>query len=202
MDEHVNQWLGAYLDGELNEGKQRMVKTHLARCQSCQAELEELKRLSTLLKMAARDDKVTPDARFAAQVALKLPRRQDQPLSSTAARIAWWLVPAGILSAWVFLQAVMVVSGLALAAGLASPSSGSLAWLSGLSGQNLLTSAALTLVDGRLGETVRSLLLYLGDGTALGWNLVVPVVFQAALALLFASWLAVWWFRNYSKRSK
>jgi predicted anti-sigma-YlaC factor YlaD len=202
MDEHVNQWLGAYLDGELNGEKQGMVKAHLAGCPSCQAELEELQSLSTLLRTVAREDRITPDSRFTAQVALKLPRRQVQPLSDTAVRIAWWLVPTGILGAWVFLQAVMVVSGLTLAAGLASPLSGSLAWVSGLNGQNLATSTVLLLVDGRLGQTVRSLILYLGDGTAVGWNFIVPVVFQAALALLFASWLAVWWFRNYSKRSK
>lgn len=97
---------------------------------------------------------------------------------------------------------MLLVSGLALAAGLACPLSGSLAWLSGLNGQNLVTAPVLSLVDGRLGQTVSSLLLYMGDGTTLGWNLVVPVVFQGALALLFASWLAVWWVRNYSKRSK
>jgi len=202
MDEHVNQWLGAYLDGELNREKQRTVKTHLATCHSCQAELEELKHLSTLLKTMGSENKLTPDAHFAAQVALKLPRQQVPALASTAARISWWLVPAGIMGAWVFLQTVLVVSNLALAASLAGPLSHSLAWLSNLGGQNLVTSAVLSLVDGRLGQTASSFLLYLGNGTALGWNLLVPVVFQAALALLFASWLAVWWFRNYSKRSK
>jgi anti-sigma factor RsiW len=201
MDEHVNLWLGAYLDGELNGEKQRMVEEHLAHCQFCQSELEELRRLSTLLKMTAGENRLTADARFAAQVALKLPRRQVQPLPGAIARIGWWMVPAGILGAWVFLQAVMVVSGLALAAGLASPQSGSFAWLSDLGEQNLVTSTVLNLVDGRLGETFRSLLLYVGNGTALGWSLVVPVVFQAALALLFVSWMAVWLFRNYSRRS-
>jgi anti-sigma factor RsiW len=34
MDEHVNQWLGAYLDGELNGEKRRMVKAHLETCSS------------------------------------------------------------------------------------------------------------------------------------------------------------------------
>jgi anti-sigma factor RsiW len=202
MDEHVNQWLGAYLDGELNGEKRRLVKAHLESCRSCQAELEELKSLSSLLKATAKENSLAPDARFAARVALKLPRRQEQPLAATLVGIGWWLVPAGILGAWVFLQAVLVVSGLAQAAGLAGSQSGSLAWLSGLNGQNAFTSALLNLVDGRLGQTVSSLLYYLGNGTDLGWSLVVPVVFQAALALLFASWLAAWWFRNYSKRSK
>ena len=202
MVEHVNQWLGAYLDGELNGAMQRKVEAHLATCRSCQTELEELNRLTKLLKAAAREKSLAPDARFSAQVTLKLPRRQVQPLATSVARIGWWLIPAGILSAWVFFQAVLLVSSLALAASQAGFLSGSLAWLSDLTGQNLVTSAVFGLVDGRLGQTVSSFLVYVGDGTDLGWNLVVPVVFQAAFALLFASWLAVWWVRNYSKRSK
>jgi anti-sigma factor RsiW len=202
MDEHVNQWLGAYLDGELNLEKRRMVEAHLETCSSCRADLEELTSLSNLLKTTAKENSLVPDARFAAQVALKLPRRQEQPLAATVVKIGWWLAPAGILGAWVFLQAVLVVTGLAQAAGLAGSQNGSLAWLSGLSGQNAVTSTLSNLVDGRLGQTVSSLLYYLGNGTDLGWSLIVPVVFQAALALLFVSWLAAWWFRNYSKRSK
>ena len=202
MLEHVNQWLGAYLDGELNGAMQRKVEAHLATCQACQAELEELRSLSKLLKAAAQEKSLAPDARFSAQVALKLPRRQVLPLATSITRIGWWIIPAGILCAWVFLQAVLVVSSLALAAGQAGLLSGSLSWLANLNGQNLVTSAVSGLGDGRLGHTVSSLLVYVGNGTTLGWNLVVPVVFQAALGLLFMSWLAAWWVRNYSKRSK
>lgn len=72
MDEHVNQWLGAYLDGELNVEKQNKVKVHLASCRSCQVELEELKSPSNLLKAAARENSLTPDAHFGARVRLTL----------------------------------------------------------------------------------------------------------------------------------
>ena len=200
MVEHMNQWLGAYLDGELNKEMQIKVEAHLATCKSCRTEFEELKSLSTLLRTAANENRLVPDAHFSAQVALKLPRRQMQPLATRVARIGWWLVPAGILGAWVFLQAALVVSGLTVVLGQAGALNGSLAWLSNLHGQNLVSSTVFSLIDGRLGQTVSSILLDVGNGTTLGWNLVVPVVFQAALGLLFASWLAVWWYRNYSKR--
>jgi anti-sigma factor RsiW len=201
MVDHVSQWLGAFLDGELNDELQRKVEAHLANCSSCQAELEELKELSSLLKITAGEGSLAPDARFSAQVALKLPRRQVQPLATRVARIGWWLVPAGILSAWVFLQAVLVVSGLVLAASQIGLLNGPLAWLSDLGGQSLITVAVSSLVDDRFGLAASSLLKFVGAGTSFGWDLVLPVLFQTALGLLFASWLAVWWVRNFSKRS-
>jgi len=202
MAEHMKQWLGAYLDNEMNQEMQGKVEAHLATCSSCQAELEELKSLSKLLKTAARGKSLAPEAHFSARVALKLPRRQIPPLASSAARIGWWMIPAGILSAWAFLQAVQVVSSLALAAGQFGLISGPLAWLSGLNGQNLFTSVVLSLVDGRFGLATSSFLAFFGRGTGIVWNLFIPVLFQSALALLFASWLAVWWLRNFSKRRK
>lgn len=202
MPEHINQWLGAYLDNELKEEMQRKVKAHLANCSSCQAELEELKSLSKLLKATTSQKRLAPEAHFSTQVALKLPRRQIPPLAANAANIGWWMIPAGILSAWVFLQAMLAVSSLALAAGQFGLVSAPLAWLSGLSGQGLFTSAVLSLVDGRFGLATSSFLAFIGRGTGMMWSLFIPVLFQAALALLFASWLAVWWLRNFPKRNE
>jgi len=198
--EHMNQWQGAYLDNELNGEMQRKVEAHLANCSYCKAELEELKSLSKLLKTAAKGKSLVPDVHFSAQVALKLPRHQIPPLASSATRIGWWLLPAGILGVWAFIQAVQVASSLALAAGQFGLVSGPLAWLSGLNGQNLFTSAVLSLVDGRFGLTTSSFLAFIGRGTGILWNLFILVLFQAGLALLFASWLAVWLLRNFPKK--
>jgi anti-sigma factor RsiW len=45
----VREWLGAYLDGELNAERRAWVQYHLARCAMCRHELEELRNLSSLL---------------------------------------------------------------------------------------------------------------------------------------------------------
>ena len=202
MGEHMNRLLGSYLDGELKGDMLSKFERHLAGCSSCQGALGELKRLSKLLKMSANEKRLTPDARFSAQVALKLTQRQAPPLTSKAAQIGWWLIPALILSTWVFLQAVLVVSSLAAAAGQAGLLTGPLAWVSNLTEQNLVTSAVFNLVDGRFGLATSAFLDFIGEGTAFGLNLIVPVLFQTALGLLFASWLAVWWVLNISQRSK
>jgi anti-sigma factor RsiW len=80
MAEHMNQWLGAYLDNELNQEMQGKVEAHLATCSSCQAELEELKSLSKLLKTAARGKSLAPEAHFSARVALSCPGVRYRPL--------------------------------------------------------------------------------------------------------------------------
>ncbi len=201
MVEHVTQWLGAYLDGELNGAMQRKVEAHLLECSACQGELKELKSLSELLKTNAAENRLDPGPHFASQVILKLPRQPAQPLAGQAARIGWWLVPAGILGGWVFLQTVLLVSSLALAAGQIVPWSGPLAWLSDLGGQNLVISAISTLVDGRFGLATNSILNFISEGASLSWDLVLPIAFQTALALMFISWLAVWWVGHFSKRS-
>ena len=52
MIEHVSEWLNAFLDGELNGLRLRQVQDHLVSCAACRAELEELQRLSQMLKEA------------------------------------------------------------------------------------------------------------------------------------------------------
>jgi anti-sigma factor RsiW len=48
-NEPLSEWLGAYLDGELNPECRAWVESHLASCSICQQELEELRRISRLL---------------------------------------------------------------------------------------------------------------------------------------------------------
>lgn len=73
MSEHVTEWLGTYLDGELRGSRLRHVEEHLARCQACQAELRALQSLSMRLREVPVP-RFTPSERFTAQVSLRLPR--------------------------------------------------------------------------------------------------------------------------------
>ncbi|MFT3890862.1 MAG: zf-HC2 domain-containing protein [Anaerolineales bacterium] len=64
MSNHVTEWLNAYFDGELKNGKLRQVEEHLAECESCQKELEALSDLSGLLQEVPLPDFPSPE-RFA-----------------------------------------------------------------------------------------------------------------------------------------
>jgi anti-sigma factor RsiW len=116
MTEHVLEWLPAYYDGELSENRRRKVEAHLQECASCLAELESLQGLSALLRSEPAPAH-TPPERFTAQVQLLLPRgsgvrQQPQALPR------WMLgAPLLLIAGWAFLQAALIVTAFALAAG-------------------------------------------------------------------------------------
>ncbi len=50
----AGKYLSTYIDGELGEGKTTLLETHLAQCNRCAGELDELKRLHDLFSQAER----------------------------------------------------------------------------------------------------------------------------------------------------
>jgi len=122
MNEHVTEWIGAYHDGELRGARLLQVESHLLDCAACQAELDALSALSTLLQEDSAVPVRTAPERFVAQVRLRT-RPQTTPPGLTPARKAGWLLLSGALGMWVLLQAALIVGRLAL---LASPLFGGL----------------------------------------------------------------------------
>ena len=111
MTGHVDAWLMAYYDGELGGRRRREVEAHLAECEACRAQLDELAGLSALLMNAPEPADLTPPDRFVAQVQLQLPR---QPVEAgcrpRVVELGWNLAPLGLFAVWAFLQAVAIVS--------------------------------------------------------------------------------------------
>ncbi len=193
MNEHVIPWLNAYHDGELHGRRLRQVQVHLEHCAACRAELEELQALTTLLQESPVPEGALPPERFVTQVGLRLPRRPTQPAWKRALEAGWRLVPAGLLGAWAFVQAVFIVSGVALRAlqmGLGSDAAAELLPASqpAPSLTELLSLSSASLSD--LGQTALRLL---ANGGPLGWGVTLNLVALAVIGLLYWSWLASWW---------
>src|SRR5687767_9515406 len=108
MSEHMTDWLGAYMDGELKGARLRQVETHLKECTQCTSELESLTGLSALLHAAPSPEFTSPD-RFAAQVGLHLPRELPKPVKRDALEIGWWLIPVCLLLLWTFMNTSAIV---------------------------------------------------------------------------------------------
>jgi predicted anti-sigma-YlaC factor YlaD len=202
MIEHVSRWLDAYLDGELKGDMANHINSHLAVCDLCRVELEELKQISDVLKVDADERRLLPDTHFSAEVALKLPRHQDHPSQNQITQIGWWLIPSAIMAAWVFLHSVLIVSSLVAASGQVGLITGPFAGLSAFSSQPLEPSILFYLPAGQLDLASRSFLEWLSEWTSFGRSIITPVIFQAALGILFTGWLFAWWFRNSANRSK
>jgi hypothetical protein len=191
MSEHVLELIGAYLDGELRGGQLRTVETHLEECQPCQAEFRTLQALSATLQAAPLPDFPAPE-RFAAEVALLLPREPVKPASRKALELGWWLAPVGLILAWVFLSTTMLVSNVVTAADGLGLLSGASAWLVSGSSVEAYWSGAL----GQFGFLSGNGLQWAELVEAFTRTTLPQIIWQASIAMLYLSWMAIWWARH------
>jgi anti-sigma factor RsiW len=191
MSNHVREWLNAYLDGELQGGRLRHVEDHLAECEACRAELESLQSLSALLHEVPAAE-FSSTERFASQVNLLLPQKRTAAPRRQLLEAGWWLIPIGLLTAWIFFSTTVFVSDM----------------LSAANNFGLLDSGAALLVsDPSAGANWTSMLGQVGvlEGEVLGWaertesftrNVVPQFIWQVSIAMLYLTWIAVWWARH------
>jgi anti-sigma factor RsiW len=191
MSDHILELLGAYLDGELHGRQLSKVETHLEECQICREEVQSLQALSATLRAEPLPDSPGPE-RFAAEVALRLPRTPVKPASRRALEFGWWLAPVGLVLTWIFLSTTLLVSNVVTTA----------------SEIGLLDSASALLVSGSPAEaywsgTLGQFGLLAGD--SLQWvemteaftrTTLPPIIWQVSIALLYLSWIAIWWARH------
>ncbi len=190
MSNHMKEWLSAYLDGELKGRRLQQVETHLAECPECQAELESLQSLSSLLHEVPVPEFMSSE-RFASQVILRLPHEQPKVSKRKVQEAGWWMIPVSLMLLWMFINTSEIVINVISTANEFGLLSGAPAWLVPDSSNGAIWS-------GRLGE------FGLLSGNGLQWaelteaftrNRLPQIIWQAAIALLYLSWIAIWWTR-------
>lgn len=191
MPDHVMEWLNAYLDGELKGKRLHQVEEHLTACDTCRAELQSLQGLSTLLQEVSAPEFVSNE-RFVSQVNLRLPHRPAGETGSRAIEIGWWMIPIGLLAAWIFFSTAVLVSDM----------------VSTADRLGLLDSSATLLVSDAVNDPFWSSTLgQIGvlEGDSLQWaestedfarNLLPQFMWQASIALLYLAWIAIGWARR------
>jgi hypothetical protein len=192
MHDYVRSLLNAYLDGELNGIRRQEVERHLSECQACQTELRELKDISNLLRAAPEPD-FLPAARFAANLNLQLALRESQAKDKPKFSWIWWMVPAGLLIAWIFVQTVFTLTDAATVAHFAGLL-GKTTWF--IPNQSMFWfNTAAGLFGGRAvsGQPALETLNMFG---VFGENLLEGFLWQTLIALLYLGWLAAMWSRQ------
>jgi hypothetical protein len=191
MSEHMTEWLGAYLDGELRGSRLEQVATHLSGCQVCQAELRSLNNLSALLREVPTPE-FTPADRLAAEVSLRLPRRTLKTTGTRVKEAGWWMIPVSLLTIWVFLGTTTLVSNLISVASrlgllgstpawLATNLSGGDSWVGALGNFGLLNGGSLQWAEAMEAFTRSS---------------VPQFIWYVSIAIVYLAWIAVWWARH------
>ena len=202
MTKHMTEWLGAYLDRELSGPQRRQVESHLAECEICQARLDELQTLSTLLQETAPAGEFIPTERFIANLTLNLPRQTTaETRPRKALEIGWWLIPVSVLGTWVFIQITFSLSSVMLVVADAGLLGSNLAWLQGNPPQTQWFATLMQLFGGQLGFVGQTALIYLNNADLFIQNLTNGFIWQAILATLYLGWLSSWWFRQQKQSS-
>ena len=190
MSEHILEKLGAYLDDELNAREIQKVEQHLNKCAICQEEYESLQSLSLLLAEAPLPDFPSPKD-FSTNVALRLPRKSVTTTRSKAMEIGWWMAPVGLLTAWIFIITTNLVGEI-----LGAANRFGLVNLSDVlsTGSSTQTSWSATLSNfGLLGGSNLQWAQMLENFTR---TTVPQMIFQISIAILYLSWMAIWWARH------
>jgi anti-sigma factor RsiW len=190
MHEDMRALLSAYLDGELHGTRLLEMEQHLPACEACRNELKDLRLVSELLQKAPLPE-FMPAARFASNLMLSLPRRTMRELPPKPGSLVWWLVPAGLLVAWFFVQTVFTLTSTLTAAQMTGLLGQAARWLSG--GQETVWFAAVTSLFGSQAAPVQPALSLLNTLNVYGVNLLEGFLWQALIVLLYWGWLSAWW---------
>lgn len=195
MSNHVSEWLNAYHDGELRGSRLHQVEMHLSECELCQVEVESLDELSSLLHEVPTPEFI-PSERFAAQVSLRLPHKQIVVSKKKILEAGWWMIPVAILSSWIFVSTASILGDILSVAANLGLLSGMSAWLTSGPVNDIYLSTTI----GQMG---------LLGGTGLSWaeasetftRISLPLIgLQVSIALLYLSWIAIWWVRHTRRR--
>jgi len=191
MSDHITNWLGAYLDGELKGRRLYQVETHLAECQLCRAELESLQGLSGLLHEVPAPE-FTPNERFVAQVNLRLPHRPVADTRHRLLEVGWWMVPVGLLAVWVFINtAALLGDAVSVAKNFGILDSATASFISAPS-----DTANVTSTLGQFGMLQGNSLQWVETTENFTRNLLPQIILQVSVALLYLTWILVWWARQ------
>jgi hypothetical protein len=191
MHEDMRTLLNAYLDGELQGTRLLEIKLHLAACQSCRNELKELRLVSDLLQ-AAPTPEFMPADRFVSNLNLSLPRRAWRDLPPKPGSLAWWLVPAGLMAAWIFIQTLYNFGNVVTAAQWTGLFGQAANLLSG-GGQQTVWFAAISGLFGQDAVGATATLPLLNQLSLFGTNMLVGFLWQALIVILYWAWMFVWW---------
>jgi hypothetical protein len=191
MSKHVTEWLNAYLDGELQGSRLQHVETHLAECQVCRAELGSLERLTGLLHEVPAPE-FTPPERFAAQVNLRLPHAQTAASRKKILEIGWWMIPVGLLGAWVFIGTSYLVNDILSVANSLGLLVGVSDWM--VFGSSSAADWSATL--GQFGFISENSLNWASLIEAFTRTSLLQISLHVSIALLYLSWIATWWARR------
>jgi hypothetical protein len=104
----------------------------------------------------------------------------------------WWLIPVGLLTAWVVFSTALLVSDMVSAANIFGLlDGGTTVFVS-----NPSNNAAWTSAMERFGLLKGDSLQWVGRTESYTRNVLPQYIWQVSIAMLYLTWIAIWWARH------
>ena len=134
----------------------------------------------------------TPNEKFVSQVNLRLPQKQIKSTRSKVVEVGWWMIPVGLLTAWIFFSTAILVSDMVSTA----DNFGLLDSTSALLVDNTTDNAVWTSTLGQFGVLQGDSLQWAERTESTTRNVLPQFVWQVSIAILYLTWIAIWWARQ------
>ncbi len=191
MDKHVTEWLGIFLDGELETGLEEQVRGHLAVCDECQEEFVRLQALSGLLQSGSIP--MIDAATFAAHLNNNLPERPGVSLPGRNPQTIWWLIPLVLLVLGFTNRMISHLAGLLLLAGQAGYLGDVIHSLSTSDWLSIGSPSLLSLMGSRVSEALNAILPGMGSFGLVAGGVMEELAWLGGLLFVCAAWLVAGW---------
>ena len=191
--DHIIEFLGPYLDGELRVSQVKKIEYHLETCDQCRSELIELKNLGVLLQDNAMLPPMKPENQFAAEVGLLLER---QPEPTTLQRVmvtGWKAIPVGLAGTWLFVQTSVIVTTLLFSVSRFAPELPGIDRLTQTPEPSVLSNALGSLSQPLITQVLEIITKLLQIDIPLNWQIPVFTLLSFAIGIVYMCWLASWW---------
>jgi predicted anti-sigma-YlaC factor YlaD len=187
MKEHFENWLDAYLDGELMDIQIVAYENHLNECESCRKAYEGQLLLKQALSSVQPIQGNKDADQFLAEIRLQMPSSRSKRIGIH--RIIWYLVPSVLILFFGVMQTYAWLTGLIeLIPGANRLIVGSLPFLS----EPVQVNPWLTTV-------VKTGMFWNGLDWLFDWNIFTQLILAISASVVYFVWMALWMMNIKSK---
>ncbi len=183
MNQHIEAWIDAYLDGELNERQIARFEKHLETCPECLVMIEEREKLTRMLQAYQLPENYKHTEQFVDEINMLLPREQIPVIKKQRMGGIWLLISIGLLITLTFTQVINLISNVLLLIPGAD-------WLVD---QVAALPAFLETAVPWVQLFFEQWFTFSGWGFFYGSLTFTSIALTGLLTLIYLSWLAFWW---------
>ena len=191
--EHVTEFLGPYLDGELRTSQVTKIENHLGTCDQCRSELADLDNLSGLLQFSAPLPQMKSEDQFVAEVGLLLERHPEPTGLKRVLVKVLKAIPVSLAGTWLFVQTSLIITTLIYNVSRIAPELPGIDRLSPTLEPSIGSSALGSISQPLIAQVLEIITQLLNLDIQLNWRIPVFSILLFIIGTLYVCWLASWW---------